>query len=118
MNNNDWLTRTEKRNYQRIDAELDVKVTIDGKVVDTTSANISCGGVFLPLKTEHNAQVKSDSALEVFVHLPDSERPVKVVGVLCRKQEAQDNEGIAIRFSGLYDDNILAIDRFIKNRFH
>lgn len=115
----DFLKNPERRNYQRIDADLPVNLMVNGQPVTGTTSNVSCGGIFLPMK-KNNLSEKGE--VEVILHLPDSEKPVKVIGEITRVQsEKLDQEqgaGVAVRFKGLFDDNILAIDRFIKNRLH
>ncbi len=114
-----FLPRPEKRNYRRIDCDLPVDLTIEGKKINVNASNISCGGLFVSLKQEI---VKERADIEIIVSLPNENKPVKVVGEVARYQSPsflnQSAEGVAIRFRGLYDDNILAIDRFIKDRLH
>lgn len=113
------LSKPEKRNYKRLDVELNVDLVIEGKKLNTTASNISCGGLFLPLK-KHELKERTD--IEVVLSLPDSTKPVKVVGEVTRFQGGSflrgRQAGVAIEFRGLYDDNIMAIDRFIKNHLH
>lgn len=104
-----FFERPERRNYKRLDVNLDVDLTIDGKRVHSTSANISCGGMFLPT----NKSPIRETTVRVILHLPDSEKPVQLMGEVSRVEG-----GLAIKFNGLYDDNFLAIDRFIKNKLH
>ncbi|MDO8519075.1 MAG: PilZ domain-containing protein [Deltaproteobacteria bacterium] len=113
------LNKPEKRNYRRLDVQLDVDLVIEGKQVNAKATNISCGGLFLPIK---KTQIKERADIEITLSLPDQRKPVRVVGEVARLQGGsllgQKKEGVAIQFRGLYDDNILAIDRFIKNRLH
>lgn len=114
-----FLSRPEKRNYERVDVELPVELVVEGKKISATATNVSCGGLFLPIKTN---LVEERTDIEMMLNLPEATRPVRVVGEVARYQEGsfikKRPEGVAIRFQGLYDDNILAIDKFIKNRFH
>lgn len=113
------LSKPEKRNYRRLDVELEVGLTIEGERVNTMATNISCGGLFLPIKKN---RIKERTDIEVMLALPDQLKPVRLVGEVARLQEGslfkRRPEGVAIQFRGLYDDNMLAIDRFIKNRLH
>ncbi len=115
----DFLKNPERRNYQRIDADLPVNLMIDGQPIDATTSNVSCGGIFLPIK-KNNFSEKSE--VEVILHLPDTDKPVKVIGEVSRVEREGGNQesggGVAVKFKGLFDDNILAIDRFIKNKLH
>ena len=81
--------------------------------------NISCGGLFLPIKKN---RIKERADIEVTLALADDGKPIRMVGEVARYQDGsfikRRPEGVAIQFRGLYDDNILAIDRFIKNRLH
>lgn len=113
-----FFERPERRNYRRLDVNLDVDLTIDGKKVKSTSANISCGGMFLPT----NKSPIKEKSIQVVLHLPDIQKPVKFKGEVARVEERsffkKRKRGLAIKFNGLYDDNFLAIDRFIKNKLH
>lgn len=112
-------SRPEKRNYQRIDATLDVDLVIEGQKMSATTSNISCGGLFLPTKKHI---LKEQTNVEVILNIPDNQTPVKVLGEVSRFQDRsllkKRSSGVAIKFRGLYDDNMLAIDRFIKNKLH
>ncbi|HBF12397.1 MAG TPA: hypothetical protein DDW49_03245 [Deltaproteobacteria bacterium] len=123
MKESRFLSHPEKRNHRRLDVDLDVNLVIDGKRIDTTATNISCGGMFVPIGegvVSHDTQPPQE--IEMIVHLPDTEKPVRVYGHVARCQFGTSytpgQEGVAIKFKGLYDDNILAIDRFIKTNFH
>lgn len=113
------IDRPEKRNYRRVDASVDVELVIEGKKMSATTSNVSCGGLFLPVK---NGLLKERTDIEVILSLPETKKPVRVVGEVSRFQSGsllgRKPAGVAIRFRGLYDDNILAIDRFIKNKLH
>lgn len=112
-----FLSRPEKRNYQRLDCDLQVDLTIEGQKLQAKATNISCGGMFLPI--DQNL-LRERTDIEVLLSLPDMKKPVRVIGEVARAQEntmlSRKISGVAIRFTGLYDDNILAIDRFIKER--
>jgi len=112
-----FLNKPEKRNYRRIDCELPVGLSIEGTKIDVTATNISCGGLFLPIKKD---TIRERTDVEVVISLPDSQKQVKVVGEVTRYQDSsflqQRPEGVALRFNGLYDDNILAIDSYIKKQ--
>ena len=49
MKESRFLSHPEKRNHRRLDVDLDVNLVIDGKRIDTTATNISCGGMFVPI---------------------------------------------------------------------
>lgn len=120
MKSNWFPLRPEKRNHRRLDIELDVDLAVGQKNVKASTTNISCGGLFLPVKSE--SEFSPENPLEITLNLPDAEKPVKVVGEVSRVQHHSAlfgyPEGVAVRFKGLYDENILAIDRFIKTRMH
>lgn len=113
-----YFERPERRNYRRLNVNLDVDLVIDGKKVRSTASNISCGGMFLPTQ-KHPVNEKT---VQVVLHLPDTGKPVKLMGEVSRFEEGsllrRKRKGVAIKFNGLYDDNFLAIDRFIKNKLH
>lgn len=117
MKETSLFVRPERRNNLRLNVELDVNLTIDGIHLDATTSNISCGGMFLPIE---RSTLPSDAPVEVMLHLPDSVQPVRLTGQVARYEEipTEPSKGVAIRFNGLYDDNILAIDRFIKNKLN
>lgn len=113
------LNRPEKRNYQRLDVEIDVDLVIEGKHLSATSSNVSCGGMFIPTKDNY---LKERTDIEITLHLPEEKKQVRIIGAVARMQDSSflgsQKKGVAIEFRGLYDDNILAIDRFIKNKIH
>src|SRR3989338_646685 len=112
------LDRPEKRTHRRIDVDIDVNLIVDGKKIDTTATNLSCGGIFVPVDYE---VIPKQLEVELTINLPDHAKPVKVFGVISRagkENPSSQKEGVAIRFNRLYDENILAIDRFIKSRMH
>jgi hypothetical protein len=113
-----FLEKPEKRYYQRLQVDLPVDVVIEGKKISANTSNISCGGMYLPLPSEH---LNNQKNLEIIVNLPADEKPVKILGQINRIDNASsinEPKGVAIEFQGLYDDNILAIERFIKSKLH
>ena len=110
-----FLRQPERRYHHRIEAEVDVRLlNVDGQEIAATASNISSGGMYLPVF--HQA-IKKDSELEMVVHIPDQDRPIKIFGEV-RRVDDSSQQGLAIKFKGLYNDNILAIDRFIKTKVH
>ncbi|MBX7149168.1 PilZ domain-containing protein [bacterium] len=113
------LSRPERRNYERLDTSLDVEIVIEGKRINTTATNLSCGGLFLPIG---KAALKERTDMEVILSIPNIQKPVKLIGEVARIQNKSffggRPEGVGIQFTGLYDDNMMAIDKFIKNNVH
>lgn len=113
------LSHPERRHYHRLKIALDVTVQVGEQRVPSTTANISCGGLYLPHLA---AELSPSSALEITLALPCQAKPVKVHGQIARQVPARlmDTElmGVAIEFLGLYDDHRLAIDQFIKEKIH
>jgi len=105
--------RPEKRHYKRIEMELPVRLEMNGKKIEATTENVSCGGMFLPMKP---CDLKVDEHLTAFVSLPERAAPVKLSGRVCRIVEnpGAENTGVAVEFSGLYDENQMAIDHLVK----
>ncbi|MBI2340723.1 MAG: PilZ domain-containing protein [Deltaproteobacteria bacterium] len=115
----DIFTRPERRNYRRVHVDVEVDLLLNGQNVKTTAVNLSCGGMYLPVKKK---EVREQEKVQAAVYLPDMSKPVVVAGEVARVEKGSflspRKGGLAIRFSGLYDDNILAIDRFIKDKLH
>lgn len=105
--------KPEKRNYQRLDLELPVQIEIDGRRMDTTTENISCGGMFLPSLPE---DLKQNADITAEITIPEMQKSIKMSGTVLRVQKnpAHRGSGAAVQFTGLYDDNHLTIDRYIK----
>jgi len=103
----------EKRNYKRIDAELPVQLELNGKKIETTTENISCGGMFIP---QVGQKLLEDEAITAVITLPQDSKIIKMPGRVCRVLTDPNSKayGVAIQFSGLYDDNSLEIDRYVK----
>lgn len=113
------LPRPERRYYKRLAVDLSVNLNVEGRQISTSAANISCGGLFLPIK---DGVLKERTDIQITLSLPDSQKPVRVIGEVKRYQDRSlfknRKGGVAIEFRGLYDDNILAIDRYIKQNLH
>jgi len=105
------LNFIEKRIFRRLNADLPVDLEISGKVLQANSGNISCGGMYLHIDPE---TLDSKEEVKITIHLPNQKKPVKVVGQICRSE----SRGVAVEFQGLYNDNILAIEKFVKARLN
>ncbi len=105
------LNFIEKRIFRRLNAQLPVELEQSGSQVRAQTRNISCGGLFLSLDPE---KIDEKQDLNVVIHLPNQKNPVKVVGSVRRS----DANGVALEFRGLYNDNILAIERFVKSNLN
>lgn len=108
--------KPEQRHYQRVDMELPVRLEFDGRVIESTTENISCGGMFLP---KNNASsIKKDDLLTAFITLPETKKEIRMTGKICRIQKNADNtSALAIQFSG-QDENHPDIDHLIRWRRH
>lgn len=104
----------EKRIFRRVDAELPVDLELGDETVQTTSSNISCGGMFLLIDPE---KLNDQHRLDVAIHLPNRKTPVKMTAEILRS-ENQDRRGIALQFQGLYNDNLLEIEKFVKGKLN
>jgi hypothetical protein len=111
---NHFPKNPEKRHYQRIEMELPVEIEIDGAKVSATTENVSCGGMFLP-----NMETSLGEAQEVvtYINLPERSEAVRMPAKVLRIEKKDGHApGVALQFHGLYDDNHLAIDRFVKGK--
>jgi hypothetical protein len=104
----------EKRIFQRVDAQIPVELKWEKGIAQSTSQNISCGGMFLTLDP---SQFLSDQSIDVLVHLPQKESPVRLPGKVLRSEQSL-RTGIAVQFEGLYNDDILQIEKFVKGKCH
>ncbi|HCU25695.1 MAG TPA: hypothetical protein DF383_11825 [Deltaproteobacteria bacterium] len=100
--------------FRRVPAELPVELEVGGATLQTTTANISCGGMFLQMDP---AQLERQEKLDVLIHLPNRRVPVKLSAEILRN-ESQQRPGVALQFQGLYNDNILAIEKFVKGKLN
>ena len=107
-----FSNQTEKRLFQRLEIGLEVELLVDGSPIKATTANISCGGLFLTLDPN---QLKKDKEFSVLIHLPNRNKPVQMVGQILRR-ESDHRKGVAVKFQGLYNDNVLALEQFIKSK--
>ena len=62
------------------------------------------------------AELQEQKSLNMVIHLPNRSKPVKLTGEVLRCEKERD--GIAIQFQGLYNDNILEIEKFVKGRLN
>lgn len=104
----------EKRIFRRVDAEVDVDLDLGEQKVKATCSNISCGGMFLTVDPQ---QVADKQQLDLVIHLPNRQKPVKLTGEILRT-ETQSRFGVAVQFQGLYNDNILEIEKFVKTKLN
>jgi len=111
------MEESEKRLFKRVEVGLDVELLIDGHPVQATTANISCGGLFLKIDPEEILEASRREDVCLMIHLPNRHRPVEMVAEILRR-ENDHRQGLALRFQGLYTDNILAIEQFIKSSLH
>ncbi|MCB1215203.1 MAG: PilZ domain-containing protein [Deltaproteobacteria bacterium] len=102
----------EKRIFRRLETQVPVEVELGQQPLKTKTVNISCGGMFLKLKEENLPPNIED--LDLVIHLPNQNKPVKLSAELNRRS----NQGVAVEFQGLYNDNILAIEKFIKSHLN
>lgn len=105
---------TEKRHYQRLECELPVRLEVDGKALNATSQNVSCGGMFLPWNEDKTFEGKKE--LIAFINLPDRAETIRLPAKINRLEKDLENKlkGIALEFQGLYDTNRLELDRYVK----
>lgn len=111
----DFPKKPEQRHYKRIDLELPVRLEMDGRQVESTTQNISCGGMYLANVQEG---LQEDGNVVAFITLPESPKVVRLVGRVCRTEKNPEaaSHNYAIEFGGLYDDNHMSIDQLIKNK--
>jgi len=105
------LNFIEKRIFRRLNTEVPVDLEVGPQKLQGNTSNISCGGMFLKIDPQ---QVATGSALSLAVYLPNQNKPVKLVGEVKRNED----HGVALEVQGLYNDNILAIERFVKSNLN
>lgn len=107
------LNRPEKRHYQRVEIQLDIAIEFDGRKIDVTTGNVSCGGMFLP---EMDLELNLSDNVTAFINLPNHTETIRLPAQVRRIEPCLESKkiGVAFEFNRLYDDNRLHIDRFIK----
>lgn len=112
---NKMPTVPEKRHYKRLKCELPVVLEFDGETISATSQNMSCGGMYLPLQNDTFVENKPPKIIAQIM-LPDRIECIKLPAKISRFEKDIQNKlkGVALEFEGLYDNNRLEIDRFIK----
>lgn len=107
--------RAERRHYNRIDDELPVDLVFNGQNITTTTQNVSCGGMFLPLQ---KVSLHETEGITAFVKLPTRTEAVKLNGTVQRLELSADGTlvGVAVHFSGLYDEGRMSIDQYVKRK--
>lgn len=103
----------EKRHYKRIEEELPVELVVGDEVIQSTTENISCGGMFIPSLPYGLSQ---DQDLVAIISLPTRSKAVKLSGKICRVSNTDNQHGVAVQFSGLYDENHHEIDCYVKGK--
>ena len=107
----DNLNFIEKRIFRRLSTEVKVDLEVRNKTVKAATRNISCGGMFLHVDPK---KINGHNEVHLAIHLPNREQPVQIVGAVRRAEL----DGVAVEFEGLYNDNILAIERFVKSNLN
>jgi len=105
----------EKRIFRRVDAQVPVDLNLGDHTLKTTTSNISCGGMFLNIDP---SQLPPQHNLDLTIHLPNRSKPVKLSAEVLRSEREQGRSGVAIQFEGLYNDNILEIEKFVKGKLN
>jgi hypothetical protein len=101
----------EKRHYQRIDLELPVEIEVDGRKLSATTGNVSCGGMYLP---NLQSDFKEAQGIVTFINLPSRSEAIRLNAKITRVENEAAAGGVAVEFDGLYDDNRLEMDRYLK----
>lgn len=109
-----FVSYIEKRIFRRVDAKVPVDLELGDRTLQATTSNISCGGMFLMVDPD---KVKDQQSLTLVIHLPNRVKPVQLTGDILR-QENDSRAGVAVQFQGLYNDNILEIEKFIKTKLN
>ena len=115
MSSREFGNYIEKRIFKRIDSSLKVSLLYGGRKIQAKCANISCGGIYLNIKNIRSRVAELKKSLEVAIHLPNRKTPVVMVADVIR-HDPQD--GLALKFQGLYNDNVLEIEKYIKSKVH
>ncbi|MDL1873212.1 PilZ domain-containing protein [Deltaproteobacteria bacterium PRO3] len=110
-----FVNYIEKRIFRRVDAELPVDLELGSETVQTTSSNISCGGMFLLVDPD---KLGDQHKLDVVIHLPNRKNPVKMSAEILRSESVDDRRGVAVQFQGLYNDSMLEIEKFVKGKLN
>lgn len=101
----------EKRIFRRLKTKVKVDLEFPDKTVAASTRNISCGGMFLRIDPK---KIAGQNEVHLVIHLPNRDKPVQLVGAVRRSE----TNGVAVEFQGLYNDNILAIERFVKSNLN
>lgn len=120
----------ERRRYTRIGISLPIKyrITDKGRWYETSSLNISAGGVLIP--TVPCLDIGTELKLQIY--LPDEKKPIKARGRVVWRKPAEVWEGIKLshhmngffagiefaRFTKIKEDNTVKIMEFIYECLH
>lgn len=106
----------QRRAYPRYGVDLDVSLGSDHNFYAGFVENISAGGVFVAT----HAIKPVGERLELTIHVPDSEEPVRAIGEvrwIREYSEASDvPPGMGVRFVELAASAQQAIERFLEHR--
>ena len=83
-----YWSGTERRSTARLNVSLEVKYSINGKISDTRSINISARGVGLLL----DEKIKEGTILGLEIKIPREERIVKVTSKVVWSRESPEDE--------------------------
>lgn len=107
---------SQRREYPRFGVDLDVSLGSDHNFYAGFIENMSAGGVFVAT----HAVKPVGEHLEITIHLPDTEEPVRAVGEVRWVREYSETSdvppGMGVRFVELSPGSQEAIERFLSHR--
>lgn len=99
----------ERRRAQRVKVDLWVEERTEDALYFQHAINLSSTGIFLDHTLAHNPGTRVNLEL----HLPDEEIPLRVVGEVVSRDEAQ---GMAVTFVSISDEDQRRLDRYLTRK--
>jgi len=98
-----------RRAQQRFDIQIPVELIIEGRVISTTTHNVSLGGMCLNI-TE---TIPFGALVELRFELPDLDHPVEVEGHV---RWVQPDVGVGVQFAGVRAKVVWALQRLFADQ--
>lgn len=101
----------EKRHSPRIDVDLPVVLRHQGRFIEATMQNLSCGGIYI---TTNDVDIDDATPVEVIFDLDASRRDVSLMGKIRRVESCKGKTGIGIQFSNLFSGSHKVVQDYLR----
>lgn len=105
------LRMFEKRRNPRIDVDLPIVLRHQGRFIEATMLNLSCGGIYVTTK---DVNIDDATPVEVIFDLDADQRDVALMGKIRRVESRKSETGVGIQFSNLFSGSHKAVQDYLR----